>query len=57
VQLNFRDTLQRLRSLLAVAFVPFVIRWGADASSDVMRTHARCTTATIAYFWLGARAS
>jgi hypothetical protein len=28
---------------VAVALVPFVIRWGADASSDVLRTHARCT--------------
>jgi len=25
-----------------VAIVPFVIRWGADASSDVLRKHARC---------------
>jgi hypothetical protein len=28
---------------VAVALVPFVIRWGADASSDVLRTHVRCT--------------
>jgi hypothetical protein len=26
-----------------VALLPFVIRCGADASSDVLRTHARCT--------------
>jgi len=26
-----------------VAIVPFVIRWGADASSDILRKHARCT--------------
>jgi hypothetical protein len=25
-----------------VAIVPFVIRWGADASSDVLRKHVRC---------------
>jgi hypothetical protein len=30
---------------VAVALVPFVIRWGADASSDVLRTQARCTSA------------
>jgi hypothetical protein len=28
---------------VAAALVPFVIRWGADASSDVLRTHARCS--------------
>ena len=28
---------------VAVALVPFVIRWGADASSDMLRKHARCT--------------
>jgi len=28
---------------VAVALVPFVIRWGADASSDMLRRHARCT--------------
>jgi hypothetical protein len=27
---------------VAVALVPFVIRWGADASSDMLRRHARC---------------
>jgi hypothetical protein len=27
---------------VAVALVPFVIRWGADASSDVLREHVRC---------------
>jgi hypothetical protein len=27
---------------VAVALVPFVIRWGADASSDVLRRNARC---------------
>jgi hypothetical protein len=28
---------------VAVALVPFVIRWGADASSDMLRQHARCS--------------
>jgi hypothetical protein len=28
---------------VAVALVPFIIRWGADASSDVLRAQARCT--------------
>src|SRR5262249_22079365 len=28
---------------VAVPLVPFVIRWGGDASSDMLRTHARCT--------------
>jgi hypothetical protein len=27
----------------AVAFVPFIIRWGPDASSDLLRQSARCT--------------
>jgi hypothetical protein len=27
---------------VAVAFVPFVIRWGTDASSDMLRTRVRC---------------
>lgn len=27
----------------AVAFVPLMIRWGADASSDKLRHSARCT--------------
>jgi hypothetical protein len=27
---------------VAVALVPFVIRWGATASSDVLRRNARC---------------
>lgn len=27
----------------AVAIAPFVIRWGADASSDLLRQCARCT--------------
>ena len=26
-----------------VAFVPFIIRWGPDASSDILRRSARCT--------------
>jgi hypothetical protein len=26
-----------------VAFVPFIIRWGPDASSDMLRRSARCT--------------
>jgi hypothetical protein len=26
-----------------VALVPFVIRWGADASSDMLRRQARCS--------------
>ena len=25
------------------AIAPYVIRWGADASSDLLRTRARCT--------------
>jgi hypothetical protein len=25
-----------------VAFVPFIIRWGPDASSDMLRRSARC---------------
>ena len=28
---------------VAVALVPFVIRWGADASSDMLRQHVRCS--------------
>ena len=28
---------------VAVALVPFVIRWGADASSDTLRQHAQCS--------------
>jgi len=28
---------------VAVALVPFIIRWGADASSDVLRRNARCS--------------
>jgi hypothetical protein len=28
---------------VAVALVPYVIRWGADASSDLLREHARCS--------------
>src|SRR5215813_3189297 len=28
---------------VAVALVPFVIRWGGEASSDVLRRYARCT--------------
>jgi len=28
---------------VTVALVPFVIRWGADASSDMLRQHARCS--------------
>lgn len=27
---------------VAVALVPFVIRWGADAASDMLREHVRC---------------
>jgi hypothetical protein len=27
----------------AVAFVPLIIRWGPDASSDMLRRSARCT--------------
>ena len=26
-----------------VAFVPFIIRWGPDASTDMLRRSARCT--------------
>jgi hypothetical protein len=26
-----------------VAFVPFIIRWGPDASSDMLRRSSRCT--------------
>jgi hypothetical protein len=26
-----------------VAFVPFIIRWGPDASSDMLRRSAHCT--------------
>jgi hypothetical protein len=29
---------------IAVALVPFVIRWGADVSSDMWRQHARCSS-------------
>jgi hypothetical protein len=28
---------------VAVALAPFVIRWGADASSDMLRQQARCS--------------
>src|SRR5262249_44434461 len=28
---------------VAVALVPLMIRWGPDASSDMLRRHARCT--------------
>jgi hypothetical protein len=27
---------------VAVALVPFVIRWGSDASSDMLRRNTRC---------------
>jgi hypothetical protein len=27
----------------AVAFVPLIIRWGPDASSDILRRSAHCT--------------
>ena len=43
-----------------VAFVPLMIRWGADASSDKLRQCARCTEcghkgATLQHpSWLGA---
>lgn len=33
----------RCQHYTPVAYAPFVIRWGADASSDLLRQRARCT--------------
>jgi hypothetical protein len=33
----------RCQRYVAVPLAPFIIRWGADASSDLLRRHPRCT--------------
>jgi len=37
------STVQMLRTVPVLALVPLMIRWGQDASSDMLRQSARCT--------------